>query len=269
MPLRIIWLGLLLPRNEHESSTFSRDCHMELPMLENVPSIAGRLLRGARAGFDEIATNSGRLADVPQIIDLRGTGFRDGGSLPADHTADGAGRSPGLTWRGVPAGTRSVVLLVEDADSPTPEPLVHAIAWGLPNGDGALAIGALSDHDDRATGRTSYFKTGWLPPDPPTGHGSHRYVFQLFALDTSVEFDGPPGRGALLEVIDGHVIAKGVLVGQYERPAKAGRKRALTIAGLAVAATLGVVALARGRSRADTPDGTGRPRTLFRNRQRG
>jgi hypothetical protein len=58
----------------------------------------------------------------------------------------------------------------------------------------------------------------YLPPDPPSGHGPHRYVFQIFALDTRLDFEKPPGRGALLEAMRGHVLAKGLHIGLYERP---------------------------------------------------
>jgi phosphatidylethanolamine-binding protein (PEBP) family uncharacterized protein len=57
----------------------------------------------------------------------------------------------------------------------------------------------------------------WLPPDPPPGHGAHRYVFQVFALDIVPRFEARPGRTELLNKIRGHVIAKGMLIGTYER----------------------------------------------------
>ena len=63
---------------------------------------------------------------------------------------------------------------------------------------------------------------GWLPPDPPRGHGDHRYVFQLFALDAEVEIGGQtPGRGALVEAMAGHVLAAGMLTGTYSREEEA------------------------------------------------
>ena len=67
-------------------------------------------------------------------------------------------------------------------------------------------------------GRNSYLHAGWLPPDPPRGHGPHRYAFQLFALDEAPVFVKTPGRSAMVVALRGHVIAKGVLIGTYARP---------------------------------------------------
>ena len=67
-------------------------------------------------------------------------------------------------------------------------------------------------------GRNSYLQASWLPPDPPPGHGVHRYAFQVFALEAGASFDGEPGREAVLEAIRDHGLASGCLIGTYERP---------------------------------------------------
>ena len=114
------------------------------------------------------------------------------------------------------------MLLVEDADSPTPSPLVHAIVVGLAAGDGALAEGALpsADHEGAGleVGRNSYLQAAWLPPDPPPGHGVHRYAFQLFALDALPSFSATPGRDEVIDALRAHAIASGLLIGTCERP---------------------------------------------------
>src|SRR5205085_8174753 len=106
-------------------------------------------------------------------------------------------------WQGVPPEAASLVLIVEDADAPTSEPLVHAIVVDLPPGDGKLPEGELksSGHEGGQVheGRNSYLRAGWLPPDPPPGHGEHRYAFQLFALGPGDPFKGTPGRDDVLE----------------------------------------------------------------------
>ena len=66
-------------------------------------------------------------------------------------------------------------------------------------------------------GRNSYLRPSWLPPDPPPGHGPHRYAFEVFALDTAPDVFGAPGRSHIFEIMRGHVLAKGCLIGTYER----------------------------------------------------
>jgi Raf kinase inhibitor-like YbhB/YbcL family protein len=189
-------------------------------MLEHVPHWLGRALDGVRAGTDKLAVTRDELGPFASMT-LASQAFADGARLPERFTADGDGVSPPLHWGDPPAGTARLALLVEDADSPTPEPLVHALVWDLPPEAGGLEEGAIvADGRDPIpdVGRNSYGREGWLPPDPPTGHGQHRYVFQLFALGEGVAEPGPnPGRSALLEVMAGKVLAAGVLSGTFSR----------------------------------------------------
>ena len=191
------------------------------PMLERLPDLVGHALRGQRAGLDKTAFHAVDLRAGMAAIQVSSLAFADHAPIPARYTDDGDGDSPPLQWSGVPAAAASVALIVEDADSPTPQPLVHAIVVGLPPGDGALAETAMPsrDHDGAGLrmGRNSYLQAAWLPPDPPPGHGVHRYVFQVFALEAGATFDGEPGRDALLEAIREHGLASGCLIGTYER----------------------------------------------------
>ena len=191
-------------------------------MLEKLPDVIGHALRDQRAGLDKTAFRAVDLRAGMALITVASLAFVDHAPIPERYTADGAGVSPPLQWSGVPASAASLLLIVEDADAPTPLPLVHAIVVELPAGEGALAEGALesADHDGTGlkTGRNSYLQTQWLPPDPPPGHGVHRYAFQVFALAVGAEFGDAPGREAVLEAIRDHGLASGCLIGTYERP---------------------------------------------------
>ena len=191
-------------------------------MLEKMPPAIGRALKGVRAGLGTLVSQDEAFAAVPDVIAVTSTAFAAEGEIPQRYTDDGEKLSPPLEWIGVPPEARALVLLVEDADSPTFRPLVHAILGDLPPVDGGLAEGALpspgSGEERFGMGRNSFLHTGWLPPDPPRGHGPHRYAFQLFALDEVPVFAKPPGRSALVSALHGHVIAKGMLVGTYARP---------------------------------------------------
>ena len=190
-------------------------------MLEKLPDLIGHALRDRRAGLDKTAFHAVDLRGGMAALSVASLAFADHAPIPERYTADGEGVSPPLQWTGVPEAAASVLLIVEDADSPTPQPLVHAIVVALPAGDGALQEAALPsrDHDGLglAVGRNSYLQAAWLPPDPPPGHGVHRYVFQVFALEAGAAFDGEPGREAVLEAIRDHGLASGCLIGTYER----------------------------------------------------
>lgn len=186
-------------------------------MLEHVPAWLGNLLRGRRAGHEKLVAADPALTVGADAIDLTSPAFASRGRLPVRFTADGEGVSPPLVWTGVPEAAVSLALIVEDPDAPTTAPLVHALIWNLPAETGRLAEGAIGATDSGETGRNSYLREGWLPPDPPTGHGDHDYVFQMFALSSLPELDEGAGRGAFVEAIAGRVLATGVLIGTYSR----------------------------------------------------
>lgn len=186
-------------------------------MLEHVPAWLGRALAGRRAGMDKIVMAQPGMAGEGQLH-LSSPAFADGARLPERFTDDGEGASPPLVWAGAPAGAR-LALIVEDSDAPTGQPLVHAVVADLSGPAGHLEEGGISrDAAEGDVGRNSGFRKGWLPPDPPNGHGEHRYVFQLFAIAPDAPDPGEaPGRTALVEAMVGHVLASGVLVGTYSR----------------------------------------------------
>ena len=192
-------------------------------MLENVPAAIGHALSSIRPGLGKIVYAREDLA-APETMRVTSDAFAHEGALPGRHTEDGAKVSPPLRFAGVPQGARSLALVVEDADSPTPAPLVHALVWNVPAEENHGFHEAALDADAMPTtragatlGKNSFLSTGWLPPDPPTGHGPHRYCFQIFALDVVPELEEGAGRGAVVEALKGHVLAKGMLVGTYER----------------------------------------------------
>ena len=190
-------------------------------MLEKLPEAVGRALHGVRAGLDNIVFNTLGLREGMASIVVTSVAFADHAPIPPRYTADGEGVSPPLQWTGLPAGVASLVLIVEDADSPTPNPLVHAIVVGLRPEDGRLVEAAIPGNDQEGVGlhvgRNSSLQANWLPPDPPPGHGVHRYAFQLFALDSVPVFSEEPGRDEVLGELRDHAVASGLLIGTCER----------------------------------------------------
>ena len=191
-------------------------------MLEKLPEALGHLLGSQRAGLEKILFNTIDLREGTAKITLTSPAFVDHASIHAQFTADGEGLSPEIDWNGIPPGATSLALIVEDADSPTPAPLVHAIAVDIDPKRQELQEGELQEtvhgkNTALSLGRNSYLRQAWLPPDPPPGHGVHRYAFQVFALADGKAFGEAPGRQELVEALKTRAIASGCLIGTYTR----------------------------------------------------
>jgi Raf kinase inhibitor-like YbhB/YbcL family protein len=183
-------------------------------MLQHLPKAVGNLLHNVRAGEEKLLIHAEELS-APLSIVIESPAFGNAQQIPVRYTADGEGVSPPLRWTGAPPETQCVALIIEDADAPTLQPLVHLIAPCLPL-DGELPEGALSRRTP--TGLNSFLMHGYVPPDPPPGHGVHRYAFEFFALKETPEKPDLFGRGDLINWMRGKVLAKGCLIGMYERP---------------------------------------------------
>ena len=58
--------------------------------------------------------------DGKMALTLTSDAFIEGGEIPAKYTCEGADISPPLFWHGIPEGTKSLVLIVDDPDAPDP-----------------------------------------------------------------------------------------------------------------------------------------------------
>jgi Raf kinase inhibitor-like YbhB/YbcL family protein len=145
--------------------------------------------------------------------------FADGASIPIPYTCDGDNRSPSLAWSGVPQGTRSFVLLVEDPDAPAGT-FTHWVLYDL-GADFRELTENISHARPALSGRNSFRKVGYGGPCPPPADGPHRYRFVLHAID--IESLGLP-KGADRDDVEtrmaGHVLGTAVLVGSYRRHAR-------------------------------------------------
>jgi Raf kinase inhibitor-like YbhB/YbcL family protein len=161
---------------------------------------------------------SGSGFDAPKSITVTSTAFADGGAMPQSSAGKGVGddASPALRWTGLPPETRQAVLIMDDVDVPLPRPLIHTIAVIDPTVDG-VAAGALTPE---AAGirflRADLGNRGYAGPRPIPGHGAHHYRFHVFAIDKPIP-DSVTTTKALLAEMTGHVLARGVITGTYER----------------------------------------------------
>ena len=100
--------------------------------------------------------------------------------IPTRCTCDGENLSPELHWRDVPAGAVELAITCEDPDAPGGT-FVHWVAWGLDPAKGSVGLGEVSDPAHE--GRNDFGDRGYGGPCPPPGHGSHRYIFTVYAVD--------------------------------------------------------------------------------------
>jgi len=148
--------------------------------------------------------------------------FSEGKPIPRRHTGDGEDLSPQLSWSGVPATARELALIVDDPDAPTKEPWVHWVIYNLPATQSELAEGiAPVVHPQVAPGvvqgKNSWNSVGYRGCAPPKGHGTHRYYFKLYALDTALRLPEGLDKAGLLKKMEGHIVSQAVLMGIYQR----------------------------------------------------
>jgi Raf kinase inhibitor-like YbhB/YbcL family protein len=152
---------------------------------------------------------------------ITSSAFGPGAAIPREHTCDGKGTSPALAWDGLPAGTKSLSLIVDDPDAPDPAApqrvWVHWVLYDIPPSATGLPAGVPPAQLPTGTkqGLNDWKRTGYGGPCPPIGR--HRYVHKLYALDTLLAELRTPTKAALEQAMGGHVLASAELVGTYER----------------------------------------------------
>ncbi len=135
--------------------------------------------------------------------------FEHNGLIPQEYTCDGEGINPPLHFSGVPEGTVSLALIVDDPDAPGGR-YDHWLVWNIPPGTeipGGRRPGISGSNSDG--------RTGYHPPCPPDGE--HRYFFYVYALDTLLHLQAGAGRSELEAAIQGHILANAELMGRYKK----------------------------------------------------
>lgn len=154
-------------------------------------------------------------------LSLTSPSFAHKGEIPTRHTCEGKDVSPALAWSGVPAGAKSLALVVDDPDAPDPRAprmtWVHWVLYNIPPDATGLPEGIAPDDLPAGTkeGLNDWKRTGWGGPCPPIGR--HRYFHKLYALDVVLPDLGRAGKAALEKAMEGHVLARAELIGTYEK----------------------------------------------------
>jgi Raf kinase inhibitor-like YbhB/YbcL family protein len=145
-------------------------------------------------------------------LSVSSASFEGGDRIPARHSLDGENVSPSLSWSDPPEGTRSIAVVCEDPDAPSGT-FVHWVGWGIDPDAGGLDEGESAPSE----GENGFGNAGYDGPGPPPGHGTHRYFFRVYALDTEPELGTSASKEDLEAAIEGHELAAGDLMGTYER----------------------------------------------------
>ncbi len=141
---------------------------------------------------------------------LTSNAFANEARIPTKYTCDGEDVSPPLAISGVPAGTQTLALVVDDPDAPSGT-WDHWVACDIPVTE-AIAEGVTTLG---TAGRNSWGRSGYGGPCPPSG--THRYYFTVYALDASLGLEPGADKAALLDAMQGHVLAEATLLGRYSR----------------------------------------------------
>jgi Raf kinase inhibitor-like YbhB/YbcL family protein len=149
-------------------------------------------------------------------ITLTSPAFADRGHLAPKYTCDGPGVSPPLAWSGVPQGTRTLALIVDDPDAPGGT-WVHWVLYDLPPSTRSVPEGASAAPlpPGAHSGVNGWKRPGYGAACPPSG--IHRYVHTLYALDRAYPGQKPASADELRRTMHGHVLARGKLVAVYGR----------------------------------------------------
>lgn len=155
---------------------------------------------------------------VSSQLTLSTKAFEPGGRIPEKYTCDGADVSPQLSWSGMPEGTESFTLIMDDPDAPGGT-FTHWVVYNLPPSTTELDEGIAFDkivEKGASQSKNSANSIGYMGPCPPPGK-PHHYHFKLYALDTLLDVPSLMPKKAIEEAMKGHILAQAEIIGLYKR----------------------------------------------------
>lgn len=154
-------------------------------------------------------------------LTIESPAFSDQGEIPPRYTCEGEDVVPPLRWRGVPEGTKTLVLIVDDPDAPDPKApkmtWVHWVLFNIPADADGLPEGVTSKNLPAGAeeGLNDWKQPGYRGPCPPIGR--HRYFHKLYALDTKLIGLKRPTKAEVEAAMAAHLLAQAELVGTYQK----------------------------------------------------
>lgn len=157
---------------------------------------------------------AGYAVSVNDNFQITSTAFSEGGTIPVKYTCNGQDISPPLALSGIPAQTRSMVLICDDPDADGT--FVHLVLFNIPASTTLLPEGFSSQAtlgDGSVYGINDFGYTNYGGPCPPSG--IHRYYFKAYALDTTLGLSTGATKTDVINAMAGHILAQDELMGTY------------------------------------------------------
>ena len=166
--------------------------------------------------------------DAPETISVTSSAFDHHGMVPESNSAYGENVSIDLTWADLPEGTQELALICDDPKvveiGMMEQPFVHWVMYNIPASASGLPAGLPSDAtlemeglEGAVNGLNGLRRPGYFGPRPPANGQLHAYHFRVYALDDALNLEPGLGKAELLDAMNGHVLATGMLMGHYER----------------------------------------------------
>ena len=146
---------------------------------------------------------------VMGTLTITSPAFKPGEFIPRKYTCQGSDINPALHVEGIPEGTKSLALIVDDPDAPAGT-WVHWVVWNIP-----VTSQIKEDSLPGEQGRNDFKRNSWGGPCPPSG--THRYFFKVFALNDSLKLPSSTTKDQLEAAMKDHVLAEGALMGKYTK----------------------------------------------------
>ena len=140
-------------------------------------------------------------------LKLTSSAFEDGGEIPREYGYKNGNEKPPLTINGIPEGTKSLALIMDDPDAmePAGKVWVHWVVWNIDP--------TTIELENVEEGMTDFGEVGYGGPAPPDKR--HTYVFKLYALDTKLDLPEKSTKADVEKAMEGHIIEQTQLTGTY------------------------------------------------------
>jgi len=147
-------------------------------------------------------------------LELQSPAFSKGGEIPRNYGYKNGNRSPPLKISGIPTGTQSLVLIMDDPDAQAAvgKVWVHWVNWNIDPNTAEIQEGNVPS--ESLDGKNDFGELGYGGPAPPDK--KHTYIFKLYALDTKLNLAKGATKSQVEESMQGHILEETNLNGTYE-----------------------------------------------------